>query len=693
MSNFASKKSNGFFRICFIFSTFLFKPISANATSYESVDSIKLISDNKSFSPLSKASLSESNVKPNFFSFRVERLKFENNKNLAGTHNILYFSNNLEPQIEEFKSFSFRLGKNVSSDMSFQISDFERNFRLLESAKAYYSENGQNYVKFYDSYDSTFNNLILNNTVPIYLGRSCENAASSTLVNLNSFPNPSINTNNEYLFKTSLNNNQIEWNSLKLLNNSSSARIFNSNQFINDLNFFPMDRFSFFPVLASSDFSFLRLKSDKPLCLSEHASRTNQFYDSIVKFEKSKMIKRKFSLRNIRVPTKRELRDSVVDSITVFFKFKKWTKDNVQRPLGNLIRNTTGNLLLNPPHFFPFQRKFGSIELTKKFSPSKIKYDLNESIAYRWIYYNKLSFLEGMKLEDFIASNKNSDFFYTPLPFNFETSDFKDTNNLFLKYRTKKEKNLIIGLNSKEILLPQSLTVLTQRSIAQELLTESQIFDLVKSYDKEYLNERNEKAAKSIRYFINVSNIQEEIINSRKVFNEKKKLPSFFLGPELLSNLPPLKNIPHTCGYGLGYFNISNKKIYINPTTGLLSIYKDSNNQSFNGNDKTTFYGVKNGKGYYSDDSGIKYYYSHNYEFDFLRSKSNKDFPKSRLNPDSFTKEFYSNLTYLSNKEKSGPWVDVRRNVRHSDSIFYPISRNKVSETSKEIEIIEVDEY
>lgn len=693
MSNFASKKSNGFFRICFIFSTFLFKPISANATSYESVDSIKLISDNKSFSPLSKASLSESNVKPNFFSFRVERLKFENNKNLAGTHNILYFSNNLEPQIEEFKSFSFRLGKNVSSDMSFQISDFERNFRLLESAKAYYSENGQNYVKFYDSYDSTFNNLILNNTVPIYLGRSCENAASSTLVNLNSFRNPSINTNNEYLFKTSLNNNQIEWNSLKLLNNSSSARIFNSNQFIKDLNFFPMDRFSFFPVLASSDFSFLRLKSDKPLCLSEHASRTNQFYDSIVKFEKSKMIKRKFSLRNIRVPTKRELRDSVVDSITVFFKFKKWTKDNVQRPLGNLIRNTTGNLLLNPPHFFPFQRKFGSIELTKKFSPSKIKYDLNESIAYRWIYYNKLSFLEGMKLEDFIASNKNSDFFYTPLPFNFETSDFKDTNNLFLKYRTKKEKNLIIGLNSKEILLPQSLTVLTQRSIAQELLTESQIFDLVKSYDKEYLNERNEKAAKSIRYFINVSNIQEEIINSRKVFNEKKKLPSFFLGPELLSNLPPLKNIPHTCGYGLGYFNISNKKIYINPTTGLLSIYKDSNNQSFNGNDKTTFYGVKNGKGYYSDDSGIKYYYSHNYEFDFLRSKSNKDFPKSRLNPDSFTKEFYSNLTYLSNKEKSGPWVDVRRNVRHSDSIFYPISRNKVSETSKEIEIIEVDEY
>lgn len=693
MSNFASKKSNGFFRICFIFSAFLFKPISANATSYESVDSIKLISDNKSFSPLSKASLSESNVKPNFFSFRVERLKFENNKNLAGTHNILYFSNNLEPQIEEFKSFSFRLGKNVSSDMSFQISDFERNFRLLESAKAYYSENGQNYVKFYDSYDSTFNNLILNNTVPIYLGRSCENAASSTLVNLNSFRNPSINTNNEYLFKTSLNNNQIEWNSLKLLNNSSSARIFNSNQFIKDLNFFPMDRFSFFPVLASSDFSFLRLKSDKPLCLSEHASRTNQFYDSIVKFEKSKMIKRKFSLRNIRVPTKRELRDSVVDSITVFFKFKKWTKDNVQRPLGNLIRNTTGNLLLNPPHFFPFQRKFGSIELTKKFSPSKIKYDLNESIAYRWIYYNKLSFLEGMKLEDFIASNKNSDFFYTPLPFNFETSDFKDTNNLFLKYRTKKEKNLIIGLNSKEILLPQSLTVLTQRSIAQELLTESQIFDLVKSYDKEYLNERNEKAAKSIRYFINVSNIQEEIINSRKVFNEKKKLPSFFLGPELLSNLPPLKNIPHTCGYGLGYFNISNKKIYINPTTGLLSIYKDSNNQSFNGNDKTTFYGVKNGKGYYSDDSGIKYYYSHNYEFDFLRSKSNKDFPKSRLNPDSFTKEFYSNLTYLSNKEKSGPWVDVRRNVRHSDSIFYPISRNKVSETSKEIEIIEVDEY
>jgi len=454
-----------------------------------------------------------------------------------------------------------------------------------------------------------------------------------------------------------------------------------------------MDRFPFFPVLASSDFSFLLLKSDKPLCLSEHASRTNQFYDSIAKLEKSKMIKRKFSLRNIRVPTKRELRDSVVDSITVFFKFKKWTKDNVQRPLGNLIRNTTGNLLLNPPHFFPFQRKFGSIELTKKFSSSKIKYDLNESIAYRWVYYNKLSFLEGMKLEDFIASNKNSDFFYTPLPFNFETSDFKDTNNLFLKYRTKKEKNLIIGLNSKEILLPQSLTALTQRGISKELLTESQIFDLVKSYDKEYLNERNEKAAKSVRYFINVSNIQEEIINSRKIFNDKKKLPSFFLGPELLSNLAPLENIPHTCGYGLGYFNISNKKIYINPTTGLLSIYKDSNNQSFIGNDKTTFYGVKNGKGYYSDDSGIKYYYSHNYEFDFLRSKSNKDFPKSRLNPDSFTKEFYSNLTYLSNKEKSGPWVDVRRNVRHSDSIFYPISKNKVSETIKEIEIIEVDEY
>lgn len=697
MSNFASKKSNGIFRICFIFAAFLFKPSSANATSYESVDSIKLISDNKSFSPLSKASLWESKVNPNFFSFRVERLKFENNKNLAKTHNILYFSNNLEPQMEEFKSLRFRLGENVSSDMRFQISEFERNFRLLESAKGYYSENGQNYVKFYDSYHSTFNNLILNNTVPIYLGRSCENA-TSTIVNLNSFCNPTINKNNQYLFETSLNTNydQSEWNSLKFLNNSSSARISNlnnSNRFIKDLNFFPMDRFPFFPVLASSDFSFLLLKSYKPLCLSKHASRTNQFYDSLSKLEKSKLIKRKFSLRNIRVPTKRELRDSVVDSITVFFKFKKWTKDNVQRPLGNLIRNTTGNLLLNPPHFFPFQRKFGSIELTKKFSSSKIKYDLNESIAYRWIYYNKLSFLEGMKLEDFIASNKNSDFFYTPLPFNFETSDFKDTNNLFLKYRTKKEKNLIIGLNSKEILLPQSLTALTQRGISKELLTESQIFDLVKSYDKEYLNERNEKAAKSIRYFINVSNIQEEIINSRKVFNDKKKLPSFFLGPELLSNLAPLENIPHTCGYGLGYFNISNKKIYINPTTGLLSIYKDSNNESFSGNDKTTFYGVKNGKGYYSDDSGIKYYYSHNYEFDFLRSKSNKDFPKSRLNPDSFTKEFYSNLTYLSNKEKSGPWVDVRRNVRHSDSKFYPISKNKVSETSKEIEIIEVDEY
>ena len=165
MSNFASKKSNGIFRICFIFAAFLFKPSSANATSYESVDSIKLISDNKSFSPLSKASLWESKVNPNFFSFRVERLKFENNKNLAKTHNILYFSNNLEPQMEEFKSLRFRLGENVSSDMRFQISEFERNFRLLESAKGYYSENGQNYVKFYDSYHSTFNNLILNNTV------------------------------------------------------------------------------------------------------------------------------------------------------------------------------------------------------------------------------------------------------------------------------------------------------------------------------------------------------------------------------------------------------------------------------------------------------------------------------------------------------------------------------------------------
>lgn len=698
MSNFASKKNNRVFRIFFLFFSFLLKPNSVNASSNESADSMKLISANKFFSSTASASLEKNNINPNFYSFRVERLKFQNNKNLTETDNALYFSNNLDSKIEKFK-----LNQQVGCDLTFRISDLDHNLKLLESAKGYYSENGQNYFKVENKshINNTSNSLTLRNTIPIYLGRACEEIVIP-VVNVNSLDNSNIITNNQHLLKNTPNNtySQTEWNSFpRLSNNLTESKTLNPTKSKNvsnlrqSLNSFPLDRFSFFPILANLDFSFLLLKSNKSACLIDHNSRTNQFYDSIIKFEENKMIKKKFSLRNIRVPTKRELRDSVVDSITVFFKFKKWTKNNVQRPLGNLIRNTTGNLFLDPPHFLPFERKFGSIDLTKKFSSIKIKYELNESIVYRWIYYNKLSFLEGLKLVDFIASNKNSDFFYTPLPFNFQTSDFKDVNNLFFKSRTKKEKNLIIGLNSKEVLLPQSLTSLARRNVSPELLMESQIFNRVKSYDKKYLDERNEKASKSLRYFINVSNIEEEITNSRKVFNDIKKSPNFLLGPELLANLSPLQDIPYTCGYGLGYFNISNKKIYINPTTGLLSIYKDSNNRAFYGNDKTTFYGVKNGKGYYSDDSGIKYYYSHNYEFDFLRSKSNKDFPKSRLNPDSFSNEFYSNSQYLSNKEKSGPWIDVRRNVRHSESIFYPISKkNSVSKINKEIEILEVDE-
>tara|TARA_B110000503_G_scaffold123114_1_gene188428 strand:- start:394 stop:2496 length:2103 start_codon:yes stop_codon:yes gene_type:complete len=700
MANFVSKKKKFFFRICFILSAFHVKASSANATPNESLTSSKLTPNN--FSLTSESSLPKSKLNPNFLSFRVERLNFQNNQNLSKTFNLLYFSNDLETRIADLGSLPFTLEKSISPALTPNILEIEQGRILLRNAKDYYSENGKNYSKGLNNskFSESSNNIVLNNTVSIYLGRSCENALD-TMPNLNFFGNSKILANHAHISKRSLNSiyNQTEWNYFPLqlskssLNLVSNVSRITNNALINNLDFFPLDRFQFFPILSGSDFSFLLLTSNKSLCLSKYISRTNQFYDSINKFEKNKIVKRKFSLRSLRVPTKRELRDSVVDTIGVFFKFKKWTKTNVQRPLGNLIRNATGNFLLNPPHFSSFQRKFGSIDLTKKFSPSKIKYDLNESIVYRWVYYNKLSFLTGMELKELIGSNKNSDFSYIPLPFHFEVNDFKNTNNLFLKHRSKKEKNLIIGLNSKEVLLGQSLTFLTQTNVAKQPVTEAEIFDLVKSHDKEYLKDRNERACKSIRYFINVSSIQEEITNFRKIFNNTKKLPNFFLGPELLSNLLPSHNIPHSCGYGLGYFNISNRKVYINPTTGLLSIYKDSNNRSFSGNDKTTFYGVQNGKGYYSDKSGIKYYYSHNYEFDFLLSKSNKDFPKSRLNPDSFRKEFYSNPTYLSTKAKSGPWVDVRRNVRHSESVFYPISKNKLDKINREIEIIEVDEY
>ena len=70
---------------------------------------------------------------------------------------------------------------------------------------------------------------------------------------------------------------------------------------------------------------------------------------------KKSLLSQIFTIRELSLPTKRQIRDACVDGISKFFRFKKWMHKNVQRPLTNYIRSKTGDLFLVSPHLQPFK--------------------------------------------------------------------------------------------------------------------------------------------------------------------------------------------------------------------------------------------------------------------------------------------------------------------------------------------------
>ena len=154
------------------------------------------------------------------------------------------------------------------------------------------------------------------------------------------------------------------------------------------------------------------------------------------------------------------------------------------------------------------------------------------------------------------------------------------------------------------------------------------------------------------------------------------------MGPEILKSYGI--NTNDSCGYGLGYLRVGSQKIYMNPATGLFSYYKSIDNQIFNGDDKTTYFGIENNRGYYSDSKGTKYFYAGNYieinsarsnRFKFMNSSPNGLPTDTRRNPYLHKSDFYLNPLYTSIKRQAGPWKDVGGLRRHKFSSLYPVSK------------------
>jgi hypothetical protein len=419
-----------------------------------------------------------------------------------------------------------------------------------------------------------------------------------------------------------------------------------------------------------------------------------------VKIQKIKPKKLFKFLKPLKIPSKREIRDACVDGITQIFNFKRWAKQNIQRPFTKFVRSKTGNFFFYDPHVKPFIRKYGFYKLIKKSNLFSIKNESVESSLYRFKNYNRISYNEihdFSKIQNFDKCESNRSLilpenFYKKnvkfLPQQYIFKNFNEQNNIILQktYYAKKKrwfnvldkyfsknKNLINGLHYLEILIPQSF--LHQKKPN----TEKILFKKILKYDKKSIEHRNSILSKSFRLFPFYHKVENDIFNEKKIkfgILKKKNLPVFFIGP--LLNKQNLQ-ISNSCGYSLGYLKIGKQKMYINPATGLLSYFLNEKKEMFLGNDLNTVFGIYKGQGYYQDERNIKYFFKdiykevHSYYFD--KNFSPDGFPKSRCNQYFYKNEIFYEIEYVKLKKSLGLWKDIRQKFRHLGKRWYPLEK------------------
>ena len=430
--------------------------------------------------------------------------------------------------------------------------------------------------------------------------------------------------------------------------------------------------------------------------------------DQVEKNDKKIRVKR-FSWQKIRlkIPTKRQLRDACVDAITEVFKFKRWFYDNVQRPFTKYVRLKTGNLIFKDPHINPFIKKYGFEELEQKTEIATIKSESKESPIYRLKTYNRLVFDEikdFSKIQRLGQCEQNGNiilpqkFFkkhLIKLDDNYISEDFKKFKNqnlskidyptpkkdqfYFITKYFKKSRRKLRGLNYVEVLIPQSYKWEEKESSKNK--DEKELFQSILNYDKNWLTKRNTILKTSFRYKPFYHRIAKKLFDKVKFepqINQKQSLPNFFIGPQLHKSKNKTIN---SCGYGLSYLKNNDQKIYMNPSTGLISYYTNSKNEKFYGDDSTTAYGILEGRGYYTDKKGIKYFYKENYEQLCSFSKyvgnqiSPNGFPKMRNNPYYYKREFYFDQQYPQIKKMAGLWKDLRANKRDDNSYLFNLKK------------------
>jgi len=430
--------------------------------------------------------------------------------------------------------------------------------------------------------------------------------------------------------------------------------------------------------------------------------------DQAEKNDKKTKVKR-FNWQKIRlkIPTKRQLRDACVDAITEVFKFKRWFYNKVQRPFTKYVRLKTGNLIFKEPHINPFIKKYGFEKLAKKTEIATIKSESKEAPIYRLKTYNRLVFNEiksFSKIQRLGQCEQNGNiilpqkFFkkhLIKLEDNYINKDFKKLKNqnlskiyypipkkdqfYFITKYFKKSRRKLRGLNYIEVLIPQSYKWKKKKSSKNK--DEKELFQSILNYDKNWLTKRDAILKKSFRYKPFYHRIAKKLFDKVKFepqINKKQSLPNFFIGPQLHRSKTKTIN---SCGYGLSYLKNNDQKIYINPSTGLMSYYTNSKNEKFHGDDSTTTYGILEGRGYYTDKKGIKYFYKENYEqvCNFSKYVGNQispnGFPKMRNNPYYYKREFYFDQQYPQIKKMAGLWKDLRANKRDDNSYLFNLKK------------------
>ena len=497
-----------------------------------------------------------------------------------------------------------------------------------KAAQSYFNEN-----KFVNS------QFTVHFTTPIYLGKQCEETQRSTLnPNIPEF-NSNLTTPLPFLYETA----EISLHPFSVpLPNDVSSPFLKVN--FNKLSISPWSKIEALDVF---DFEILPPSDLIHPILFPHALTQFSFTDEFIDYTPASL--------------KLQMRDKCVDGVAQFFKFKKWAYKQVQKPVNTFIREKTGEHLLKSPHLSSFSRKYGF-----EFEPSldDIKKERIESPVYRWQQYNRVKFYQNSE-NKFLSSSEIIKEYFNPLPFKFLKSSFEQLAEDLRFISTP-------IFDPFDLLMPQSYS-----NLRSSLNESSDLMLMATEFDKKFLEERNAYAYRSLRYYVNYPFINSKIQNDR--IYKQGKLPNFLFGPEILKKQG--LDLGYTCGYGLGYCKLNSQKIYINPTTGLLSYFMNTSNQLFNGDDQTTYFGVENNIGYYTDKSGIKYFYMGNYldSADTLPmnfcTMSPDGRPVMRSNSYYHKKGFYYNPFYVKVKEQAGPWKDIRASVRYKLDNLYNIER------------------